>query len=100
MERVEIRHFHKYLGSIRDERINKQISIGHNLACEDGKHTQHLCYMVEQGFHINDEHYYQALTSEPNFKCQQCGRVAKKANNLCQPLRLLECTKKRLAETN
>ena len=100
MERVEIRHFHKYLGGIQEGCIQKQISISHNLACEDGKHTQHMCYMVEQGFHLNDEHYYQALTSEPGFQCQQCGRVAKKANNLCQPLRLQERIKKRLAEAN
>jgi hypothetical protein len=98
MESIEIRHFHRYLGGVQEERINKQIGIGHNLACEVGKHTQHMRCMVEQRLHLNDEHYYHALTSESNFQCQQCGRAAKKANKLSQPLRLHERIKKRMVE--
>ena len=51
-------------------------------------HTQHLCYIVSQGFHLSDEAEYQALAKEPQFKCKQCGRVAKSENNLCKPVKL------------
>ena len=68
--------------------MNEQAIISHNLECESGRHTQHLCYMVAHGFHLSDEHHYQALTKEPKFKCQRCGRVANNAKNLCQALRM------------
>ena len=32
-----------------------------NLECSTGVHTEHLCYMVSQGFHISDEQEYKAL---------------------------------------
>jgi len=65
-----------------------QNSFAHNLECESDLHTQHLCYMVAQEFHLSDEHQYQALTKEPKFKCQVCGRTAQNEKNLCQPLKL------------
>ena len=55
--------------------------------CESSSHTQHLCYMVSQGFNLSDEAEYQALVKEPQFKCQKCGRLAKSEINLCKPVK-------------
>ncbi|MCP4614183.1 MAG: ferritin family protein [Planctomycetes bacterium] len=55
--------------------------------CESSSHTQHLCYMVSQGFNLSDEAEYQALVTEPQFKCQKCGRLAKSEINLCKPVK-------------
>ena len=55
--------------------------------CESSSHTQHLCYMVSQGFNLSDEAEYQALVKDPQFKCQKCGRLAKSEINLCKPVK-------------
>ena len=55
--------------------------------CESSSHTQHLCYMVSQGFNLSDEAEYQALVKDPQFKCQKCGRLAKSEINLCKPIK-------------
>jgi hypothetical protein len=59
-----------------------------NLSCGNEFHSQHLCYMVSQGFHLSDEQEYRSLVQDPQFKCQNCGRVAKSDKNLCQPVKL------------
>ena len=58
-----------------------------NSGCESSSHTQHLCYMVSQGFNLSDEAEYQALVKNPQFKCQKCGRLAKSGINLCKPVK-------------
>jgi len=60
----------------------------HNLDCKSESHTEHLCYMVSQGFHMSDADQYNELVKEPEFKCQRCGRSAKSANNLCVAVKL------------
>lgn len=52
-------------------------------------HNQHLCYLVNLGFHDRKAKIYDALCVEPKYKCRQCGRVAKKAKNLCKPVKLI-----------
>ena len=63
-------------------------NVSSNSGCESPSHTQHLCYIVSQGFHLSDEAEYQAMVKEPQFKCQRCGRAAKSENNLCKPVKL------------
>ena len=58
-----------------------------NSECKSSSHTQHLCYMVSQGFNLSDEAEYQALVKNPQFKCQKCGRLAKSKTNLCKPVK-------------
>ncbi|MCP4258714.1 MAG: ferritin family protein [Planctomycetes bacterium] len=58
-----------------------------NSECESTSHTQHLCYMISQGFNLSDEAEYQALVKDPQFKCQKCGRLAKSDINLCKPVK-------------
>ncbi len=53
-----------------------------------GLHTEHLCYMVSQGFHISDEAEYKALVEEPRYRCKRCGRVAGSDASLCVPVPL------------
>lgn len=56
--------------------------------CEDEEvHTEHLCYLVAQGFHVTDELYYRALTEDPKFKCSHCGREAGNGRSLCVPVK-------------
>lgn len=59
-----------------------------NSECEKSSHTQHLCYMISQGFNLSDEAEYQALIKDPAFKCKKCGRLAKSPTNLCKPAAL------------
>ena len=59
-----------------------------NVECCTGIHTEHLCYMVSQGFHISDEPEYKALVENPRYMCQHCERVANSDANLCVPVDL------------
>ena len=59
-----------------------------NFECCTGLHTEHLCYMVSQGFHISDEPEYKALVENARHKCHRCGRVAGRDANLCVPVHL------------
>ena len=63
-------------------------SISHNSECESDSHSQHLCYIVAQGFHLSEPEEYQDLVSEAKFKCGHCGRVANSDKNLCKPVKL------------
>ena len=57
----------------------------HNPECDSELHKMHLCYIVSQGFNLSDPDEYKELVEKPRFKCQHCGRVANKAENLCKP---------------
>jgi hypothetical protein len=63
-------------------------TIQHNRECKSELHTQHLCYVISQGFHLTDKQKYKDMVSDPRFACQHCGRVAKNAQNLCEPYEL------------
>lgn len=59
-----------------------------NPECESESHSEHLCYFVSQGFNLTNAKEYNAMVKNPRFKCQHCGRAAKKAENLCKPVKL------------
>ena len=63
-------------------------NVKHNPKCKSSNFKEHLCYIVSQGFHLNEEQKYKALIEGPQFKCEHCGRVAKSENNLCEPVKL------------
>jgi hypothetical protein len=48
-------------------------------------HTEHLCYIVSQGFDVTDTESYQALVANPRFQCSHCGRKAGNEKHLCVP---------------
>ena len=63
-------------------------NVQHNTECKSEEHDQHLCYIISQGFHLSDEQELKALTENPKFKCNHCGRKANSDRNLCVPLKL------------
>ncbi len=50
--------------------------------------TEHLCYLISQGFHISDAEEFKALINKPKFACRHCGRHANSNINLCMPEKL------------
>ena len=57
---------------------------------KEEEHKNHLCYMIAMGGLLmeNDLKTLKGLVSETNFICSTCGRAAKKAENLCHPIKL------------
>ena len=51
-------------------------------------HDQHLCYLVEEGLLRSKPEEFTPLVKKGKFYCTGCGRVAKKAENLCAPEKL------------
>jgi hypothetical protein len=49
-------------------------------------HGTHLCHMAESGEFSLEQ--IRALVKDPKFICKKCGRVAAKAENLCEPVPL------------
>jgi hypothetical protein len=62
--------------------------VSHNTECQSDSHTEHLCYMTSQGFHLSDKQDYDVLVKHPKFKCEHCGRVANSDTSLCRPVSL------------
>lgn len=60
----------------------------HNASCGDAEHGKHLCFLMYEGYHLNNKEAYKELVKDAEFRCQQCGRTAKSASSLCDPLRL------------
>ena len=64
--------------------------------CESTSHDQHLCVMASQcvrplnSRHASSVEELKALSREPRFRCDLCGRVAGSGRNLCRPERLSE----------
>jgi len=53
-----------------------------------GNHSEHLCYLISQGFHLSDEQEFKALIENTQYRCNHCGRHAKSDANLCVPIPL------------
>ena len=49
-------------------------------------HTQHLCYLAQEGKLSLEE--LKELIQNPHFICKKCGRAAKENKNLCEPVAL------------
>jgi len=56
--------------------------------CDIDSHTEHLCYLLSQGFHLDDAEAYQSLVQNPRFRCSHCGLAAADWKNLCCPVPL------------
>ncbi|MFQ6125082.1 MAG: hypothetical protein ACE5R6_10840 [Candidatus Heimdallarchaeota archaeon] len=54
------------------------------------EHKNHLCFMVVRENLLTkiDLNRVKQLVSPANYVCQDCGRVAAKAENLCNPMKL------------
>jgi len=53
--------------------------------CDIDSHTEHLCYLLSQGFHLDDAGTFQTLIQNPRFQCGRCGLAAADRKNLCRP---------------
>jgi hypothetical protein len=60
----------------------------HNTECCTGDHSEHLCYLMSQGFHLSDEQEFKMLIEDAQYRCDRCGRYAKSDANLCVPMHL------------
>jgi hypothetical protein len=60
----------------------------HNTECCTGDHTEHLCYLISQGFDISDAQEFRSLIEDAQYRCDHCGRHAKSYTNLCVPMHL------------
>jgi len=49
-----------------------------------GDHSQHICALAES----NQFYVVKRLTTEPNYMCLYCGRVADLDDNLCKPVHI------------
>ena len=57
--------------------------------CYDSEwHAEHLCYLLAQGFHLEDAAAFTALVDNPSFRCRHCRRTAAAPLNLCLPVLL------------
>ena len=63
-------------------------NVQHNAQCTSESHLEHLCYLMSQGFHLSDAEEFNALTDDPGFRCDRCGRKAKADTSLCVPVSL------------
>ena len=61
---------------------------GYNKDCKEGAHKEHLCFLMYEGFHFSNKDAYKALVKDAEYRCQNCGRTAKSAANLCAPVKL------------
>ena len=46
-----------------------------------GEHAIHICELSKNGRHVE----IVDVVKNPNYMCMNCGRVAEKQNNLCNP---------------
>ena len=56
--------------------------------CCTGNHSDHLCYLISQGFNLSDEQEFRALIEDAEYRCDHCGHHAKNDANLCVPVPL------------
>ena len=60
----------------------------HNTTCGVEGHKEHLCFLMYEGFHYSRKDEYRALVQDAHFRCENCGRTARSADNLCAPVEL------------
>ena len=51
-------------------------------------HDKHLCYLSNLRFQDTNPEEYKLLLKNAAYYCQNCGRAAADAKNLCKPVKL------------
>ena len=59
-----------------------------NSECESSDHSEHLCYIISQGFHLDKRDEYADMVKDAQFVCEHCGRIANSGKYLCKPMKL------------
>jgi hypothetical protein len=52
------------------------------------QHDKHLCYLNNLEFQKNNPEEYKELVRDAQYYCENCGRSALSARNLCKPVKL------------
>ena len=52
------------------------------------EHKKHLCFLMSEGFHYEHPDEYREMVQDAHYRCQNCPRTAKCAENLCMPIEL------------
>lgn len=50
--------------------------------------SEHLCYIVSQGFHLAEPQEYRVVEVDGQYRCDHCGRIARAPVRLCIPVKL------------
>ena len=59
-----------------------------NPDCKKKEHKMLMCALKAEGFDKKKPVKFMALTENPQYKCENCGAKANKAENLCKPVEL------------
>ena len=65
-----------------------EASLEKKQSCQNSLHDRHLCFLMSEGLHYKHREAYKELVQEAQCRCQQCGRTAKRGDNLCMPVGL------------
>ncbi|MCP4256510.1 MAG: hypothetical protein GY774_03175 [Planctomycetes bacterium] len=65
-----------------------QETVKGNSTCNSEQHSQHLCYIRSQGFHLTNKQEYTALVEDAKYMCNHCHHAARSADSLCVPVPL------------
>lgn len=59
-----------------------------NPDCKKNEHKMHMCALTAEGFDTKNPAKFKTLIENPQYECENCGAKAKKAENLCEPVKL------------
>jgi hypothetical protein len=59
-----------------------------NPDCKKEGHTMHICALKASGFDTENPDKFREITENPQYKCDNCGAMAKESENLCKPIEL------------
>lgn len=68
--------------------MNEKSQSSDNRECQNPGHAMHLCHLQYEGYHYSHRPEYKALVQEAEHICRNCGRTAKSATSLCDPVPL------------
>jgi hypothetical protein len=53
--------------------------------CKPEAHKMHMCQLKMSGFEKENPAEFKKLTTDPKYKCANCGAQAHDSKNLCKP---------------
>ena len=56
--------------------------------CKPEEHKMHMCALKQSGFDKQDPAAFKKLTTNPKYRCGNCGAQAQARKNLCKPVAL------------
>lgn len=59
-----------------------------NPGCTQEGHNMHVCALKESGFDKENPDEFKEITGDPQYKCENCGAMAKDSESLCSPVEL------------